>query len=96
MQKWTNVLLFLTMILISPCLVVAAQQELQLPSETLGVKQIEKLFSGQTVAAYSVDGKEQKLVIYFGTDGQVGQAKKGLQGRGKWTVSKDGRICLNL
>jgi len=75
---------------------VAAQQSLQLPEGLLKGKQIEALFSERTVAANSADGKNQELVIYFKSDGQVQQVEQGFRTNGKWKIRKDDRLCVNL
>ena len=76
MNKWMNTFFWLTLFCLIPGAAVVAQQGPQLPAETLSAKQITELFSGKTVAANSVDGKEQELVICFRTDGKVRQLRR--------------------
>lgn len=96
MNRWMKTFLCLTLFCVIPGVVVAMQQDPQLPAGTLSAKQIKQLFTSRTVSAYSVDGKEQEMVIYFGRFGKVQQAKKGFQEDGKWRVRKDARLCVEL
>ncbi|MCF6267963.1 MAG: hypothetical protein L3J57_15705 [Desulfuromusa sp.] len=88
-----SVVLFLILELFMVVLPVSA---VELPQGTLDASQLSTLFSGKTVVADSTDGKKQKLVSYFGLDGQYQQVRKGWLKTGTWRVRKDGRLCIEL
>lgn len=96
MTKFTKIFSFLIFLCVAQGIAVGVIQALSLPEQTLTAKEIQALFSDQTVAARSVDGKSQEMVIYFGPHGQVEMAKDGRLEQGKWTVREDDRLCINM
>ncbi len=66
-----------------------------LPLGTLKKKQVIKLFSGQTVESVTAS-KSRVSHTYYAPDGSVEQIRNGTKRYGKWRVSSDARICLQM
>ncbi len=96
MRKWLKAFYLLLFLSVVPGFSVAIKPEVPLLESIMTVKQLKAKFSGQTVVARSVDGKRQKMVIYFATNGKVELAEKGRLKYGKWKIRKDDRLCINL
>lgn len=66
-----------------------------LPAGTLSHDEIVHLFSGNTVE--SVTASQGRVShTYYDPNGSVEQLRKGVLRRGKWRVTKDARICLDM
>jgi hypothetical protein len=66
-----------------------------LPEGTLDRKQLKKLFADKTVE--SITAKQGRISqTYYGPDGAVIQFRNDQQRHGKWRVTKQGRICLQM
>ena len=66
-----------------------------LPVGTLDRKQLKKLFVDKTVESITA-GKGRISRTYYGADGSVAQLRNGQKRYGKWRVTKQGRICLQM
>ena len=66
-----------------------------LPLGTLKKKQVIKLFSGQTVESVTAS-KSRVSRTYYAPDGTVEQVRNATKRYGKWRVSNDARICLQM
>lgn len=66
-----------------------------LPLGTLKKEQVIKLFSGQTVESVTAS-KSRVSHTYYAPDGVVEQVRNGTKRYGKWRVSSDARICLQM
>ena len=66
-----------------------------LPFGTLKKKQVVKLFSDQTVESVTAS-KSRVSHTYYAPDGAVEQVRNGTKRYGKWRVSSDARICLQM
>lgn len=66
-----------------------------LPVGTLDRKQLKKLFADKTVESITA-GKGRISRTYYGADGSVTQLRNGQKRYGKWRVSKQGRMCLQM
>jgi len=86
------VLLFCTL---SSSLAMTDGPPVVLPQGVLDVPQLEQVFSGNTFAT-TVEGKDQKAIIFFGKDGHLTRVRDGWQTDGAWEVRKDGRLCVDL
>lgn len=66
-----------------------------LPLGTLDRKQLKKLFSDRTVESVTAT-KGRVSRTYYAPDGSVEQLQSGKRRYGKWRVSKNARICLQM
>jgi hypothetical protein len=66
-----------------------------LPLGTLKKKQIIKLFSDQTVESVTAS-KSRMSHSYYAPDGTLEQVRNGTKRYGKWRVTKNARICLQM
>lgn len=73
----------------------ALQKAPLLPPGTLTKGQIEKLFSGKTVESVTAS-KGRVSFSYYATDGTLEQVREGSRRYGKWRVSDENRICLQM
>ncbi len=66
-----------------------------LPRGTLNARQLKKLFSDKSVE--SVTAKKGRLSqTYYAPNGSVEQLRSGVKRAGKWRVTDEGRICLQM
>lgn len=66
-----------------------------LPQGTLEKRQVLMLFSGKTVE--SVTARRGRVShSYYAEDGRVEQRRDGVSRYGKWRVTRQGRICLQM
>lgn len=71
------------------------KQTVPLPSGTLNSEQIITLFSDQTVESVTaVRGRVSQS--YYDPGGEVRQVRNGTTRTGRWRVTKNGRICLQM
>ncbi len=66
-----------------------------LPRGTLGEKAVKKLFRKKTVESVTAN-KGRVSLTYYGPKGKVIQERNGQHRMGKWRVTNDGRICLQM
>lgn len=66
-----------------------------LPQGTLNRKQLKKLFADKTVVSITAK-KGRSSSTYYGADGSVTQLRNNQKRYGKWRVTKQGRICLQM
>ena len=66
-----------------------------LPEGTLDHDQVVALFNDRTVESVTAD-KGRVSRTYYAPDGSVDQLRNGKHRRGKWRVTKNGRICLQM
>ncbi len=66
-----------------------------LPAGTLTREEVIKLFSGQTVESVTAS-KGRVSHTYYNPDGTLEQVRNGTKRTGKWRVSKNARICLEM
>jgi hypothetical protein len=96
-------LLLLTLVaaiaLLAPIVLAAdtppEQTTLTLPPGTLNAQEIEALFIGKTVeSTTAVQGRVS--LSYYDPNGEVRQLRLGEKRLGRWRISADGRICLQM
>jgi len=66
-----------------------------LPEGTMKRKKIVKLFSGQTVESVTAS-KGRVSQTYYNPDGALEQLRDGAKRYGKWRVTKNARMCLQM
>ncbi|MGK2907865.1 MAG: hypothetical protein ACSLFH_16200 [Desulfuromonadales bacterium] len=66
-----------------------------LPAGTLSSEELMQLFSGQTVESVTAE-KGRVSQTYYNPDGTLEQRQGGEQRFGKWRVTNDARICLQM
>lgn len=66
-----------------------------LPEGTLDHDRVVALFKDRTVESVTAD-KGRVSRTYYAPDGTVDQLRKGKHRKGKWRVTKNGRICLQM
>jgi hypothetical protein len=66
-----------------------------LPLGTLKAIEVVKLFSGQTVESVTAS-KSRVSHTYYDPDGTVEQVRNGVKRYGKWRVTKNARMCLQM
>lgn len=70
-------------------------EKVSLPAGTLTSPQIKKLFTDKTVSSITVAKKRESL-SYYAPDGTVHQLIGDDRRLGKWRVTDNGRICLQM
>lgn len=66
-----------------------------LPEGTMKRKKIVKLFSGQTVESVTAS-KGRVSQTYYNPDGTLEQRRDGAKRYGKWRVTKNARMCIQM
>jgi hypothetical protein len=94
------IIMFAVLCSCSPFLSVVAEakrkSEIVLPQGTLNAKELKKLFVEKTVASQTVK-KMRKSVTYYESDGNIRQVNyDGEYRKGKWNVTENGRLCLQI
>lgn len=86
-------------ILAAACLLQAeaagAQGTLTLPAGTLNAAEITELFSDKTVYSVTVV-QGRRSVSYYAPDGEIRQMRTGVKRTGRWRITKDDRLCLQM
>ncbi len=69
--------------------------DVALPPGTLNAEQVVNLFSNKTVdSVTAVQGR--RSVSYYDPSGEVRQLRKGIKRTGRWRVTDNGRMCLQM
>ena len=74
---------------------LAADPQEFLPAGTLNAEQLVELFSGKTVESVTAV-RERVSLTYYAPNGNLLQSRKGLTRTGRWRVTDDARICLQM
>ena len=71
------------------------KSEVVYPEGTLGVSEINELFSNKTVKSITV-GRGRVSDSYYEPGGRIYQVRNGLSRKGFWRITPDAQICLRM
>lgn len=66
-----------------------------LPAGTLSADQVKALFVDKTVTSVTV-ARQRQSISYYAPDGGVRQISAGISRLGRWRVTDNGRMCLQM
>lgn len=100
MLSWGCKTLFLVIFIMGCSMVVGAEEfqdlaKTSLPQGALQAEELVALFSNKTV--YSVTAEaERESVSYYAPSGEIRQKRNGITRYGRWRVTDNHRICLQM
>lgn len=96
MRRLILILLVLTAFTVAPALAAGVRNSaLRLPANTLDSEQVRTLFADKTVESITAV-RHRISLTYYSLDGDVRQLRKGIKRFGRWRVTKNGRMCLQM
>jgi len=88
--------LVLSLLLTAPALAAGTQKtHPKLPEGTLDREQVKTLFADKTVESMTAV-KHRVSLTYYAPNGDVRQLRKGIKRFGRWRITKNGRMCLQM
>jgi len=95
-MKKQKYLRFLILLLISTGLFVGCQTNpMQGEQRALEAADVERLFKGHTVESYNLNTKNTSFT-YYDPNGRVVQERLWSRRTGNWSMTDDGKICLDF